>query len=67
MDWKPSDSRPGYIEKTLRHGSATITVYRPILSTQEREAREREITAALSQIMAGYIRRIEDRKEITTC
>lgn len=66
MDWTPSQSRPGYIEKTLRHGEATITVYRPILSTQEHEARERQVAAALSPIMAGYVRRIADRKEITT-
>ena len=59
MDWKTSDSRPGYQEKHLRHGPATITVYRPILSTQEREAREKATATALSPIMAKYISRIE--------
>lgn len=59
MDWKTSESRPGYLEKTLRHGSAIITVYRPDLSPQEREAREREVAAALSPIMAAHYRRIE--------
>lgn len=63
MEWQPSQSRPGYIEKTLRHGPATITVYRPILSTQEQEAREKATAAALSPILAPYIRRIADRKE----
>lgn len=66
MDWKTSESRPGYQEKTLRYGNATITVYRPILSTQEREARERAVSAALSPIMANYTRRIADRKELTS-
>lgn len=65
MDWKTSESRPGYQEKTLRHGVATITVYRPILSTQERETREKAIASALSPIMANYYRRIANRKEIT--
>jgi hypothetical protein len=65
MDWTTSNSRPGYQEKTLRHGSATITVYRPNLNTSEREAREREVAAALKPILANYIRRVEDRKEIT--
>ena len=65
MDWKTSESRPGYQEKTLRHGDATITVYRPRLSTQEREAREREVAAALRPIMASYSRQIANRKEIT--
>lgn len=66
MDWKTSESRPGYQEKTLTHGSATITVYRPILSTQEREAREKATAAALKPIMTNYIRQIADRKERTT-
>ena len=66
MDWKTSESRPGYQEKTLRHGNATITVYRPILSTQERETREKATVAALSPIMAKYTSRVADRKEITS-
>ena len=63
MDWKTSESRPGYIEKTLTHGSATITVYRPVLSPQEQEARQKATASALSPILAPYIRRIADRKE----
>ncbi len=59
MDWKTSESRPGYQEKHLRHGPATITVYRPILTPQEREAQERALSAALSPVMAKYIRRTE--------
>lgn len=65
MDWKTSDSRPGYQEKTLRHGNATITVYRPILSNQERETRERQVADALKPIMTNYYRQIADRKEHT--
>ena len=65
MDWKTSESRPGYQEKTLRHGNATIIVYRPILSTQEREAREKAIATALSPIMTNYMRQVANRKEKT--
>lgn len=59
MNWTASQSRPGYVEKTLKHGSATITVYRPDLSDEKRKARETEITAALRPIMASYLTRIE--------
>lgn len=58
MDWTPSKSRPGYREKTLKHGPATITVYRPELSPQETEAREKATAAALRPVMAKYLRRI---------
>lgn len=59
MEWKTSESRPGYREKTLKHGPVTITVYRPELSPQESEARERATAAALKPIMAKYTCRIE--------
>lgn len=59
MDWTASKSRPGYREITLKHGPVTITVYRPELSAQETEAREKATAAALKPIMAKYIRRIE--------
>lgn len=59
MDWTPSESRPGYREKKLRHGPVTITVYRPELSPQESEAREKATASALKPIMAKYTRRIE--------
>ena len=59
MDWTPSESRPGYREKTLQHGSVTITVYRPELSPQETEAREKATADALKPIMAKYISQAE--------
>ena len=65
MDWKTSESRPGYQEQHLRQGPVTITVYRPILSPQEHEAREKATAAALSPIMANYYRQVANRKEIT--
>lgn len=62
MDWKDSQSRPGYREKVLQRGSVTITVSRPTLDTEERKARERSTVAALRPIMAGIVAR-EYRKE----
>lgn len=59
MDWTPSESRPGYREKTLQHGSVTITVYRPELSPQETEAREKATAAALKSILTNYISQAE--------
>ena len=58
MSWTASESRPGYRETTLKHGSVTITVYRPELSPQETEAREKATAAALKPVMAKYLRRI---------
>ena len=63
MDWKTSESRPGYIEKTLRHGSAPITVYRPVPSPQEQAPRHEATASAPRPTLAPYIRRIADRKE----
>ena len=59
MEWTASESRPGYREKTLQHGSVTITVYRPELSPEETKTREKTITSALKPILAQYISRIE--------
>ena len=58
MSWTASESRPGYRETTLKRGPVTITVYRPDLSPQETEAREKATAAALKPVMAKYLRRI---------
>lgn len=60
MNWTASTSRPGYGEKQLKRGPVTITVYRPELSPKESEARKKATAAALSPILAKYIRRIEE-------
>ncbi len=46
--WENATDREGYLSKTLKVGSCTVTIYRPILDTHTREKREKEITTALA-------------------
>ena len=55
--WSPSTARPGYVEKTMVSGAATIVVYRPALSNEERAARESQIRTALEGAMREYFNR----------
>ena len=43
-----------YRMKTLTHGNATINIYRPILTEQERKKREKEIMETLARILRKY-------------
>lgn len=56
-DWTPSVDNPGYMEKTIRCGMATIIVSRPILSDEERTAREGKTRAALEGAMREHLHR----------
>ena len=58
-DWTLAEDRPGYRKKTLRHGNATIVVYRPILTKEEQTKREQEVLTVLETAMKTYIRRKE--------
>lgn len=60
-DWTPSVDRPGYVEKTIRMGAATIVVSRPVLSEEERTARESETRAALEGAMREHLHRRKTR------
>lgn len=50
---------PGYRTKTIKHGSCTIIVHRPILTEQEQAKRERQIQDSLSRGLSDYMRRKE--------
>lgn len=58
-DWTPSVENPAYIEKTIQAGAATIVISRPVLSEEERTAREGKTRTALEGVMRGYIRKKE--------
>lgn len=46
--WENATDREGYLSKTIKVGSCTVTVYRPILDSPTRAKREKEITTALA-------------------
>lgn len=52
-NWTPAPDRPGYRCKTIQHGMATITIYRPNLSEEEaakaQKKARRELENALRQ------------------
>ena len=54
-EWQPS--KPGYISKTFRHGSASITIHRPILQEKERAARTQKTVDNLNHSLCDYLSR----------
>lgn len=56
-DWTPSVENPAYIEKTIQTGTATIVISRPVLSEEERTAREGKARTALEGVMRDYLKR----------
>lgn len=55
--WSPSTAKPGYVEKTMVSGAATVVVYRPVLSNEERTTRESQTRTALEGAMREYFSR----------
>lgn len=45
------------MQKTIRHGAATIRIHRPDLDATERAKREQEIREALEHVLRDYIKR----------
>ena len=56
-DWTPSTSCPGYREKMIQRGAATIIIRRPILDQVEQAKVEKQTTIALESAMRSYIYR----------
>ena len=57
-DWIPSETHPGYIEKSITNGPAAIVIYRPILSEAEAARTQSNARAALeSALRERYIAR----------
>ena len=55
--WIISQTRPGYIEKSIQHGPATIVIFRPILNPEEQTRKENQTRTALSGVMRDYFQR----------
>ena len=60
-DWTVSQTCPGYREKTIQHGAATIVIRRPILDDAERAKREKRAKDTLGRVLNDYIHRKEAR------
>lgn len=58
-DWTPSVENPGYMEKAIQKGMATIIISRPVLSEEERTAREGKTRTTLEGVMRQYLHRKE--------
>ena len=56
-EWTVSTERPGYRVKTVKHGNATIEIYRPILTKEEREKREAQVIRQMEGVLNCYYRR----------
>lgn len=56
-DWIESKTCPGYREKTIQRGAATIIIRRPILGEAEQAKREKHAKETLSHVMHDYMRK----------
>lgn len=55
-EWTPSATNPGYIEKTIKCGAATIKLLRPILGGEEKARRTEQARAVLAAVMSEHYR-----------
>ena len=61
-EWVVSTEHPGYRVKKIKHGNATIEIYRPELSDTERKKREASITRVTEKVLFNYYTRKEREK-----
>ncbi len=52
--WTESTTRPGYREKTIHHGPATVVIRRPTTDTTQAES---QIRQTLGSVMREYLHR----------
>ena len=57
MSWITSQTRPGYREKTIQSGAATIIIYRPDVDQAERARRENRARTTLESAMRETLHR----------
>ena len=56
-DWIESKTCPGYREKTIQRGAATIIIRRPILGEAEQAKREKHAKDTLGSVLRDYTKR----------
>ena len=62
-DWTTSTEHPGYRVKVFKSGDATIEVYRPILSDEERKKREDFVRRGCESVLRSYYRRKAEQEQ----
>jgi hypothetical protein len=62
-DWTPSAGNPGYIEKTIQTGPATVVILRPVMDREEQAKREQKTRDTLGNVLQDYIRRKDANHE----
>ena len=61
-EWTPTENKPGYHAKTLRRGSCTVVIHRPILAKDEAAKREAQVKSQLAKGLTDYVKRKEVKK-----
>lgn len=63
--WTEAPEKPGYVKKVMQSkiGPVNITIYRPILTPQERKKREKQVMDDLEYVLYHY----QSRKEREQC
>ena len=56
-DWTESTERPGYKIKVIKHGEATVRIFRPILDEAERKKREDHLKRVAEAALRDYYKR----------
>lgn len=56
-NWTPSVDAPARMEKTIKHGAATIVISRPVIPVEDRANRESKTRTALEGVMREYLNR----------
>ena len=56
-DWTPSVDNPGYMERAIQKGAATIVILRPVIDKEEAARREGKTRTALEGVMREYLHR----------
>lgn len=57
--WTPSETKPGYLTKTLKYKNCTIVVNRPIFTPEEQKKQEQQVCRNLERALQGYYARKE--------
>lgn len=56
-NWTPAPDRPGYRCKTIQHGPATITIYRPIMDEAQEAKAQAKARTALESALRDHCKR----------
>ena len=59
--WEPAEEEPGYFKKCVTHEHGTATIYRPILTDEERAKRDKAISRAYTNLVNESLREIDKK------